>query len=92
MDEILVLGGVISGVVFALVELIKHSEVVPPRFLPYVGLAVGLTAGYAAFPFTELDLVMRLWAGLVAGLGATGFYEVVKGSKKEENSDERYYS
>lgn len=88
MDEILILGGVISGVVFALVELIKHSEVVSPRFLPYVGLVVGLVAGYAAFPFTELDLVMRLWAGLVAGLGATGFYEVVKSSKKDKEDDD----
>lgn len=78
MQEILILGGIISGVVYGLVELVKYTEIFPKRFLPLVGLIIGLIAGYAAFPFSDLDLFTRLWAGLVAGLGAVGFFENVK--------------
>lgn len=84
MDAIFVLGGVISGVVYALVELLKYIDIMPKRFLPLAGVAIGVIAGYLSYPFSDLDTVMRLWAGLVAGLGATGFFELIKTDKKKE--------
>lgn len=78
MNEILVLAGIISGIVLGLVKLVKEAEVVPKRFLPLVGLLIGVFAGLLSMPFSDLDVGMRLWAGLVAGLTATGFFELVK--------------
>lgn len=85
MEEILILGAVISGVVLGVIELIKSTDAVPKRWLPLVGVFIGLVAGYFSYPFSSLSIEMRLWAGLVAALGATGFFELVKPIKKEEN-------
>lgn len=83
MDEILILGAVISAVVLGCVELVKYTNLVSKRFLPLVGIVIGLVAGYFSYSFTDLNVNMRLWAGLVAGLAATGFFELVKQNKKE---------
>lgn len=84
MEEILILGAVISGVVLGVIELIKSTNTIPKRWLPLVGLVIGLVAGYFAYPFSSLSVEMRLWAGLVAALGATGFFELVKPVNKKE--------
>lgn len=39
-------------------------------------LVIGLLIGVVAYPFTELDLTLRLWAGGLAGLSATGLFEL----------------
>lgn len=77
MEAVLLLATLIAPVVLALVELVKRSEVVSNKWLPFVSLALGLAVGYAALPFTELDTVLRLWAGALAGLSATGLFELV---------------
>ncbi|BAQ08829.1 predicted protein [Bacillus sp. OxB-1] len=38
---------------------------------------MGIFVGFAASPFTDLDVVLRLWAGGLAGLSATGLFELV---------------
>lgn len=84
MEEILFLGAAISGIVLGLIELIKATNAIPKRWLPLVGVFIGLVAGYFSYPFSDLSVEMRLWAGLVAALGATGLFELVKPVKKEE--------
>ena len=42
---------------------------------------VGIFIGFAASLFTDLDLVLRLWVGGLAGLSATGLFEL--GNKNE---------
>jgi len=37
---------------------------------------VGIFIGFAASLFTDLDLVLRLWVGGLAGLSATGLFEL----------------
>lgn len=87
MDDILILGAVISGVVLGLTELVKQTELVPKKYLPLVGVLIGLLVGFFSYPFTELGVEMRLWAGLVAALGATGFFELIKPINKGEDKD-----
>lgn len=89
MEEILILGAAISGIVFAIIELIKSTESIPKKWLPPVGLVIGLLAGYFSYPFSSLGVEMRLWAGLVAALGATGFFELVKPVKTIKKSEDK---
>lgn len=37
---------------------------------------MGIFIGFVAYPFTDLDLVSRIWAGAFAGLSATGIFEL----------------
>lgn len=77
-DNVLVFAGVIGAVVTVLVQLIKNAINMPKTIVPFVGIVIGLIIGSISYPFTDLDLTLRLWSGLFAGLAATGAYELVK--------------
>jgi hypothetical protein len=87
LTEVLAFASVLAVFVLALVQLIKTSVNVPKNLLPLVGLVVGLVVGALASPFTELDITLRLWSGGLAGLSATGLFELAfnkrDGSTKE---------
>lgn len=78
MQDVLVFSTIIAPIILALVELVKVTVKFPKNYIPLVALIIGLGVGYAAQPFTELDMVLRLWAGGLAGLSATGLFELVK--------------
>ncbi len=78
MQEVLAFATIIAPIILALVELTKSTVKFPKNYVPLVALFIGLAVGFAAQPFTELDLVLRLWGGGLAGLSATGLFELVK--------------
>ena len=78
METVLIFASVLSPIILALVELVKKTVRVPKNLIPLVSLLIGFLIGAAANPFTELDLVLRLWAGGLAGLTATGLFEIGK--------------
>lgn len=68
----------LAVLIIALVQLVKQTVSVPKNYVPLIGLGLGLLIGWAAFPFTDLDVVRRVWGGGIAGLMATGLFEVVQ--------------
>lgn len=80
MQEVLMFATVISPVILAVVQLVKQVNM-PKTIVPFLAVVVGLLVGYSAQPFTDLSLVLRLWAGGLAGLSATGLFEFVTTSK-----------
>lgn len=88
MQEVVIFATALSPIILALVEVVKKTVNVPVNLIPLIALVIGLLVGAAAFPFTEFDLILRLWAGGFAGLSATGLFEVFKkreGTTKGEN-------
>jgi len=87
MTEILTFATVILPFVTALTQLVKASVKMPKNLVPLIALILGLVLGYAATPLTDLDWVLRLWGGGLAGLASTGLYELAfnprSGSTKE---------
>lgn len=78
MEEILIFATILLPIVTALVELVKKTFPIKNNFIPAISVVVGLIIGAAAYPFTDLDTVLRLWAGGLAGLAGTGLFELVK--------------
>lgn len=76
MKQTLAFGTVLLPIILALVEGAKKSFTIKKNFIPTLAVVIGLFIGFAASPFTELDLVLRLWAGGLAGLSATGLFEI----------------
>ncbi|MEK4356227.1 holin [Paenibacillus sp. FSL M7-1455] len=76
LDHVLAFASVLAVFVLSLVQLVKSAVNVPKNIVPVVGLVIGLIIGTAAYPFTELGLVLRIWAGGIAGLSATGLFEL----------------
>ncbi|WP_371069148.1 holin [Sediminibacillus sp. JSM 1682029] len=76
MEDVLIFATVILPIVTALVELAKRTVTIPKNIVPAVSFVVGIAIGAAAYPFTDLELVLRLWAGGFAGLAGTGLFEL----------------
>ena len=88
MEIIFILATLIAPVVLAVTEMFKRGGKVKPNYLSFIALLIGLFVGYAAFPFSDLILIERLWAGGIAGLTATGLFELGSRGKKIIESDE----
>ncbi|WP_405389433.1 MULTISPECIES: holin [Peribacillus] len=84
MQQVLIFTTILAPIVAAMVQVVKQTVTLPNNILPILSLVVGLGVGSVAFPFTEMDIVLRLWAGAFAGLGGTGLYELV--AKREGTS------
>lgn len=78
LNQALLFTTILSPILTAIVGLIKTTVKVPDNLLPLISVIAGLIIGAVAYSFTDLELVLRLWAGLFAGLGGTGLYEVFK--------------
>nr|WP_028530524.1 holin [Paenibacillus sp. HW567] len=76
MDNVMAFASVLAVFTLALVQLIKNNINLPRNTIPFIGLGIGLLIGAAAYPFTDLELTLRLWSGGLAGLSATGLFEL----------------
>lgn len=77
MKEVLLFATVLLPIVTALVQLLKITVPIKKNFVPLLSFVVGILVGAAAYPFTDLELMLRLWAGGFAGLAGTGLFELV---------------
>ncbi|WP_179037930.1 holin [Paenibacillus sp. URB8-2] len=77
LTDVLAFASVLSVFVMTAVQLVKTTINLPKKAIPLIGVGIGLLIGWAAFPFTDLDLALRLWSGALAGLSATGLFELV---------------
>lgn len=89
MNEILAAATIIVSVVFAVSSLIK-TQINDARRLPIINVIIGVFIGGSyAICFVPNQLAIFIWAGLIAGLAAGGFYDLGKGilqklTEKEE--------
>ncbi|GKV69867.1 hypothetical protein NCCP2716_23650 [Sporosarcina sp. NCCP-2716] len=76
MTDVLIFATILAPIILAVTELFKRTLDLPKKVIPAIAFAVGLFIGFAASPFTDLDIVLRLWSGGLAGLAATGLFEL----------------
>lgn len=76
LNNVLAFASVLAVFVLAVVQLVKITVNLPKNIIPLIGVGIGLLIGWAASPFTDLGLTLRLWAGGLSGLSATGLFEL----------------
>lgn len=84
MKDVLLFATIIAPIVLALVQMVKQVVIMNVNIIPPIALVIGLLVGYLAEPFTDLGLALRLWSGALAGLSATGLFELVKQRKGDD--------
>jgi hypothetical protein len=93
LNEVLSFASVLAVFVMAVVQLVKNTINLPKNTIPLVGVLIGLLLGLAFYPFTDLQTVERLWGGGLAGLSATGLFELAfnkrVGNTKEDKDNEK---
>lgn len=87
LNNVMAFASVLAVFVLALVQLVKTTVNLPKNIVPLIGVMIGILVGAAASPFTDLDLVLRLWAGGLAGLSATGLFELGLNNRQGNTKD-----
>jgi hypothetical protein len=84
MTDVLAFATVIAVIVSMAMETIKRTlgSRFKKNWIPAVSFFVGLVIGAISYPFTDMELIMRLWAGGISGWMASGIYETIKQTKK----------
>lgn len=85
LSDVLAFASVLSVFVMSVVQLIKTTVNPPKRVIPLIGVVIGLFIGWASFPFTDMDVPLRIWAGGLAGLSATGLFELAFNNRSDKN-------
>lgn len=78
LNQVLALATALTVFVTVVLNGVKATITLPKNLIPVIGIVIGLGVGAAAYIFTDLELVYRLWAGAIAGFSATGLYELQK--------------
>lgn len=84
MKEILTLATIIMPIATGVSEAVKKAVPIKKKYVPAATVLIGVGLGAAATPFTDLSLAARLWGGGLAGLSATGLYELGKQSVRQK--------
>jgi len=82
LEQVLMFSTLLAPLVTAMMELLKRTFPIPKKYIPIISFFVGLIIGLLAAPVTEMNVQLRLWSGGIAGLAATGLYEIGKKSRK----------
>ncbi|MNC05137.1 Phage holin [compost metagenome] len=86
MDILLMLITFLTPIITALTTIFKGY--VPTKFYALIPIIVGLILGALAFPIlpligvSSLSIGASIWAGLLSGLSASGFYSAQNIRKK----------
>lgn len=83
MVEILAMATVIAPVTSGVVQVVKQATQVNNRYLPAVATVLGMGLGAAAY-FLDAELGLRVWAGGISGLAATGLFELGKNTVESD--------
>lgn len=76
---------IMSPVSIGVVEALKRTfPNIPARFYTLLSIVVAVGIASLGWIFTDLPAIYRLWAGLLAGLSASGLYDAVKNIAKTE--------
>lgn len=82
-ETILLLASALGLITSGLTEAAKRTFNIPVNFVPAVAVVIGAALGAGA-TFVNIDFMLRLWAGAIAGLSATGLYENIKNRSKDQ--------
>lgn len=81
MIEILAMATVLTPITSGFIEVVKKTAVMPVRFIPLLGILIGMILGSFAV-FLDASLSIRLWVGGISGLASVGVFEITKESTK----------
>ena len=87
MVEILAMATVIAPITGGVVQAVKKAVNLNKRYIPLVAMILGMALGAFAY-FMDAEIGLRVWAGGISGLAATGLFELgknVKGAEKYAN-------
>jgi len=82
LTNIFMIAMVMVAIVLAVAEVLKRTFNINTQYMPITSVVIGIFIGFVFWPLSENPLYMMLIAGFIAGLTASGTFDILKASKK----------
>lgn len=71
------------AIVLAVAEVLKRTFKLNAQYMPITSVVIGIFIGLGLWPLTDYPVYIMLIAGFIAGLTASGTFDLLKAAKKE---------
>lgn len=71
------------AIVLAVAEVLKKTFNLNTQYMPITSVMIGILVGLVLWPLTDYPLYVMLMAGFIAGLTASGTFDLLKAAKKD---------
>lgn len=83
LTKIFMFAMVMVAIVLAVAEVLKRTFNINTQYMPIASVAIGIFVGIICWPLSEYPVYVMLMAGFIAGLTASGTFNLLKAAKKE---------
>lgn len=83
LTNIFMIAMVMVAIVLAVAEVLKKTFNLNTQYMPITSVVIGIFIGLALWPLSEYPVYIMLIAGFIAGLTASGTFDLLKAAKKE---------
>lgn len=82
LTNIFTLAAIMVAIVLAVSEVLKKTFKINTQYMPITSVVIGIFVGLVCWPLSEYPVFVMIIAGFVAGLTASGTFDLLKASKK----------
>lgn len=83
LTNIFMIAIVMVAIVLAIAEVLKKTFKINSQYMPITSVVIGIFIGLVCWPLSEYPVYAMLMSGFVAGLTASGTFDLLKAAKKE---------
>ncbi|QDQ03136.1 hypothetical protein FOH38_23330 [Lysinibacillus fusiformis] len=83
LTNIFIIAMTIVAIVLAVSEVLKNTFKINTQYMPITSVVIGIFIGLVFWPLSEYPVYVMLIAGFIAGLTASGTFDLLKAAKKE---------
>lgn len=81
--NIFMIAMVMVAIVLAVAEVLKKTLNINAQYMPIMSVMIGIFIGFILWPLSNYPVYVMLIAGFIAGLTASGTFDLLKAAKKE---------
>ena len=83
LTNIFMIAAIMVAIVLAVSEVLKNTFKINTQYMPITSVVIGIFIGLIFWPLAEYPMYVMLIAGFIAGLTASGTFDLLKAAKKE---------
>ncbi|MEY9976601.1 hypothetical protein [Lysinibacillus sp. RC79] len=83
LTNIFMIAMVMVAIVLAVAEVLKKTFNINTQYMPITSVVIGIFVGFVFWPLADYPMYVMVISGFIAGLTASGTFDVLKAAKKE---------
>lgn len=83
LTNIFMIAMMMVAIVLAVAEVLKKTFNLNTQYIPITSVVIGIFIGLVLWPLAEYQVYVMLIAGFIAGLTASGTFDLLKAAKKD---------